>query len=163
MTIGLGNKLLADLRKEASRVAGELKETSAAILAGAVLDAVAVSGDNGVIDLKAYAELGNERLYIVAVNTSAEHVQPSFEVPTVMAANIELLSETRTLSHTDGSFIDVFAPYETHVYVLRVADVSFPVSPAGQAKGVGGEEANQSRAEEAYKKAEEIEKAPIRE
>lgn len=116
---GLADPRLADLRKEALRVAGELKELSPAILAGAVLNEVQVSQDNGLLDVKSYAD--SDKLYIVAVNTSGESIQRSFYVPKVMESKIDLLGEARSVSHREGNFTDGFAPYETHVYILRLA------------------------------------------
>jgi hypothetical protein len=120
--IGMSDPKLHDLRKEANRVAGELKRLSPAILGGPTGDAVEMKDDAGVVDMKAYAD--GDQHYIIAVNASDQRVRPSFQVRPQAAPAITLLGETRTLSHRNGTFTDSFAPYDTHVYVLRIKGVT---------------------------------------
>jgi hypothetical protein len=136
--IGLGDPQLADLRREAARVAGELRQLSSAIVAGAMVDAVRVAGHEQDIDLNAFASPEDDRLYIVAINASRHVVSPVFQVLTETESNIELLGETRTLEHNKGRFTDGFGPYETHVYVLGVPDLNAQAAkPPGASEAAG--------------------------
>jgi serine/threonine protein kinase/ankyrin repeat protein/type 1 glutamine amidotransferase len=125
---GLADPRLAGLRREALRVTSELKELSPAILAGTVLNGVQNGQDNGLLDVKSYAD--GDKLYIIAVNTSGDSIQVSFYVPMIMESKIGLLGEERSVSHREGNFNDGFAPYETHVYILRASGSASSSQPA---------------------------------
>jgi hypothetical protein len=117
--IGLGDPRLAGLRREAARVAGEIRQLSPAILAGAVLDEVTTTNDSGKIDFKAYAAPDNQRIYLVAVNTSDTEVQPTFFIPN-MRGTVHIINESRDIPRPDEQFSDEFKPYQTHIYDIRM-------------------------------------------
>jgi hypothetical protein len=117
--IGLGDPQLSDLRLEAARLAGELRQLSPAILAGAIRGAVEAIDHVGYIDINAFASPEDDRLYIVAVNTTDDVVDPIFQIHLKTEPAIEVLGESLMLEHNEGRFTARFAPYETHVYVLQ--------------------------------------------
>jgi hypothetical protein len=108
-----------ELRQEAFRVAGEIRKLSPAILAGAVLDEVAIANDYGIIDFKAYATPDNQRIYLVAVNTSSTEIQPTFFIPN-MRGTVHILNELRDIPRPNGQFSDKFEPYQSHIYDIRM-------------------------------------------
>ena len=118
-TPGLGDPLLIDLRQEAARVAGELKQLAPAILAGPVLDAVTIEGEGGNVDLRCFAQ--GDRLYAIAVNASGQNLSPTLVVRPTLKPAVQLLGESRTLSCAGGRLGDSFAPYDTHVYIMDLA------------------------------------------
>jgi ketosteroid isomerase-like protein len=117
--MGLGDPQMYELRQEALRVAGEMRQLSPAILAGAVLDEVTIKNDEGKIDFKAYAALDNQRIYLVAINTSNTEVQPTFCVPN-MRGTVHIMNELRDIPRPNGEFPDKFEPYQTHIYDIRM-------------------------------------------
>jgi len=96
-----------------------LLRLSPAILAGAVLDEVKITGDDDKIDFKAYATPDNQRIYLIAVNTSGTEVQPTFFIPN-MRGTVHILDELRDIPRPNGRFPDKFGPYETHIYDIRM-------------------------------------------
>jgi hypothetical protein len=117
--MGLGDPKMHELRQEAFRVAGEIRKLSPAILAGAVLDEVAIANDYGIIDFKAYATPDNQRIYLVAVNTSSTEIQPTFFIPN-MRGTVHILNELRDIPRPNGQFSDKFEPYQSHIYNIRM-------------------------------------------
>jgi serine/threonine protein kinase len=120
---GMGDPENKDLCDQAKRLAGELSILSEPILAGALLDEVTITNDNGNIDFKAYLHPNNNSLYIIAVNTSKTEVKPTFIIPGFVQSRINLIGETRQIEPLNGQFSDIFEPYHTHLYVLRTENV----------------------------------------
>lgn len=115
---GLADPQLADLRREAIRIAGELKILSPAILAGSLKDSSKLFG-NSQIDFRAFADPENITLYFIAVNPLNQLVTSTFYVPQGMGNPIDVMNEGRTLRQTNSQFSDSFEPQETHIYILK--------------------------------------------
>jgi C-terminal peptidase prc len=115
---GLADPRLAGLRREAIRIAGELKTLSQAILAGSLKDADKFPG-NSLIDFQAFSDPQNSTLYLIAVNPSNQLVTSSFHVSHEIINPIEALNEHRTLEQNNGTFTDTFEQNETHIYICR--------------------------------------------
>jgi len=58
------------------------------------------------------------RLYVFAVNLTANPVKGAFTLAGVPDRKITVLDENRTLGLTSGAFTDPFGPYEAHLYEI---------------------------------------------
>jgi len=61
------------------------------------------------------------QLYLIAVNTSSSRVNAQITItdPAVAGKRAKLPFESREIELTDNSFVDMFTPFESHVYALQ--------------------------------------------
>ena len=117
-----------------SELAGGLRILSKSILAGAILDEVTITNDNGKIDYRAYGGLHD--IHLVAVNTSNTEVRPTIRVPRSYGTIYFLNEEGVIPRPPTGQFDDILGPYKTRVYNIRMREnVSIITDPEGNLTG----------------------------
>ena len=73
----------------------------------------------------------NDRLYIVAVNTSHSMVNARISITdrAAISKRIKVLFENREIELTGNSFVDTFTAFEPHVYEFLPTDGSLRYPP----------------------------------
>lgn len=116
--VSMGDPKLADMRKEAMRIARQLNLLAPAVLAGSLTENMCVSDPK--VDVRAFIEPDTDILYLVAVNSSDKPLKQSFTLPETKA-NVVVIDENRRIAVQSNMFTDNFKPYETHLYRLKIS------------------------------------------
>ena len=97
-------------------LADEMEFLYPIVIEGKKLDASEVSADKPEIDCAAFAF--EDKVYIIAVNTSTENIRASFTLKPKAVSISMPFEKNRRLTVKDETFSDEFTGYEPHVYIL---------------------------------------------
>jgi hypothetical protein len=129
-----GVKGYPDLELGVPPLMREIRAVTPAILAGDPLSDVASS--DPAVHVAAWKLSG--QLFVIACNTVPKTVSARVDVPGV-TGQMQVVSESRQLSASDGRLTDTFAPYATHIYTtdsafqspIRLGEIESTIKAAG--------------------------------
>ena len=112
-----------EIDREIARTDREIRELTPALLA----PQTSATSDQPAVKLS--TRVLNGAVYVVAVNSSRALVPATINVPELFAGQLEVYDEHRGVPVTNGTFSDVFAPLQVHVYIAgpQLAQPEAPV------------------------------------
>ena len=119
-----------EIDREIARTDRQIRELAPALIA----PQTAATSDQPAIRLSARSL--NGAVYVVAVNSSRALVPAAINVPELFAGQVGVYDEHRDVPVTNGTFSDVFAPLQVHVYIAGpqlaqpAAAAPAPVAPS---------------------------------